>query len=233
MKRLFLVVSIVFAALLNAASAATALNTLNEAQVAKGWRLLFNGKNLDGWRPYGKDAQVGPAWQVKDGILTKAAGVKGGDLMTTETFGDFDLNWEWRISEGGNNGIKYFITEERKATIGHEYQMLDDAKFTKLKPLSLTASFYQVLPAAADKPLRKAGDWNHSRIFVLGNVVEHWLNGQMVLQYELGSDAVMQGVKASKFKNVEGFGTKIQGHILLTDHKDGCQFKNIRIREFK
>lgn len=224
---------VLLAGLLLPSLGSAALNTLSEEQVAKGWRLLFNGKNLDGWRTYGKGGRIGPAWRVKDGILTKAAGEPGGNIMTVETFGDFDLNWEWRISEGGNNGIKYFITVARQAAIGHEYRMRDDAKFSKIKPKSLTASFYDVLPAAAEKRLFKPGAWNHSRIFVLGDTVEHWLNGQMVLQYQLGSDEVLQAVKNSKFKKVKGFGTKVRGHILLTDHKDECQFKNIRIREFK
>ena len=210
-----------------------ALNTLTEDQVAKGWRLLFNGKDLNGWRTYAKGGKVGAAWEVKDGILTKQAGVRGGDIMTVETFGDFDLNWEWRITEKGNNGIKYMITKERGKAVGHEYQMLDDAAFPKLKAKSFTASFYDVLPAASDKKLFKPGGWNHSRIFVLGNTVEHWLNGQMVLQYELGSDALLAAVKDSKFKKIADFGQKVRGHILLTDHKDECQFKNIRIREFK
>jgi hypothetical protein len=233
MKSASAIATVLFALMLSTSASSAALNTLTEEQVGKGWRLLFNGKNLDGWRPYKKEAKIGDAWRIEDGILTKTSGERGGDIMTVETFGDFDLNWEWKIPEGANNGIKYFITEERNAVIGHEYQMLDDAKFQKLKPKSLTASFYDVLPAAADKPVLPAGAWNHSRIFVLGNTVEHWLNGKMVLQYELGSEAVLKAVQDSKFKPVAGFGTKVRGHILLTDHKDGCQFKNIRIREFK
>jgi len=210
-----------------------ALNTLNADQVAKGWRLLFNGKDLSGWRTYAKNGKIGDAWEVKDGILIKKAGVRGGDIMTVDTFLNFDLNWEWRITEKGNNGIKYMITEERGKAVGHEYQMLDDAAFPKLKGKSFTASFYDVLPAAAKKKLFKPGGWNHSRIFVLGNTVEHWLNGEMVLQYELGGDAVLKAVQDSKFKKIADFGKKVRGHILLTDHKDECQFKNIRIREFK
>jgi len=153
--------------------------------------------------------------------------------MTVDAYEDFDLSWEWRISKKGNNGIKYFITEERKAPVGHEYQMLDDEAFPKLKAKSLTASFYDVLPAADEKRLFKPGAWNHSRIFVLGDTVEHWLNGERVLQYQLGGDEVLKAVQDSKFKKLEGFGSKIRGHILLTDHKDECCFKNIRIREFK
>jgi hypothetical protein len=219
----------------NNGSAAAALNTLTEDQKTKGWRLLFNGKDLDGWRTYKKDGEIGAAWQVKDGILHKVGGAKGGDVMTVETFGDFDLNWEWRIEKRGNSGIKYCILEKRKATIGHEYQMLDDANYGngKGKAKGLTASFYDVLPPVeGTKPL-EPGAWNHSRIFVLGSTVEHWLNGEKVLEYELGSEAVLKAVQNSKFKKHAKFGTKVSGHILLTDHRDPCQFKNIRIREFK
>jgi hypothetical protein len=224
---------VLFALLLLPSVGSAALNKLTEDQVAKGWRLLFNGKDLSGWRTYQKGGKIGEAWEVKEGILTKKAGVKGGDLMTVDTFLDFDLNWEWRISEKGNNGIKYFITEERGKAIGHEYQMLDDAAFPKLKAKSFTASLYDVLPAAAEKKLFQPGAWNHSRIFVLGDTVEHWLNGQMVLQYQLGGEAVLKAVQDSKFKSIADFGKKLRGHLLLTDHKDECQFKNIRIREFK
>tara|TARA_Y100001934_G_C12335939_1_gene767584 strand:+ start:296 stop:994 length:699 start_codon:yes stop_codon:yes gene_type:complete len=208
---------------------------LTEEQKAKGWRMLFNGKNLDGWRSYNKGGKIGDAWQVKNETLTKIGGSKGGNIMTAETFGDFDLNWDWRVEKNGNNGIKYMITEDRKAVIGHEYQMIDDINYAKGKgkPKSLTASFYDVLPPDTKGVVKKPGEWNHSRIFVLGDTVEHWLNGKMVLQYNLGSKEVLDAVQNSKFKKVKGFGTKVRGHIVLTDHKDMCQFKNIRIREFK
>lgn len=221
--------------LLNPAAANAALNTLTAAQKEKGWRLLFNGKNLDGWRAYQKDGKVAGAWKVEDGILKKVTEVRSSGLMTVDSFTDFDLNWEWRVQKGGNNGVKYFIQpEKRKQVIGHEYQMLDDAAFAKKGGAKgLTASFYNVLPPAADKPVKPAGEWNHSRIFVLGDTVEHWLNGKMVLQYKLGSKELLDAVQNSKFKKHAGFGNKKTGHILLTDHKDQCEFKNIRIREFK
>lgn len=208
---------------------------LSADQKAKGWRMLFNGKNLEGWRTYPKGGKIGDAWQIKDGVLVKVAGKKGGNIMTKETFTDFDLNWDWRVQNKGNNGIKYMILEERKATIGHEYQMLDDINYSKgkkVKAKGLTASFYDVLPPNTKGVVKGPGEWNHSRIFVLGDTVEHWLNGKMVLQYKLGSKEVLAAVQDSKFKKYPGFGTKKTGHILLTDHKDQCEFKNIRIREF-
>ena len=138
-------------------------------------------------------------------------------------------------SEGGNNGIKYFVTEARSKAPGPEYQMLDDAKHPdgKIGPKRQTASFYDVLPPAANKPSRPGGEWNASRITVRGNHVEHWLNGQMVLAYDLGSPAVKAGLAASKFKDFADFGTKINGHIMLTYHQDECWYRNIKLRELK
>lgn len=228
-----ILLALVATLLLSQSGSAAEVNTLTKDQKAKGWRLLFNGKNLDGWRTYKKDGTIGDAWQIKEGILHKIGGTKGGDVMTVETFGDFDLNWEWRIEKGGNNGIKYFILESRKATIGHEYQMLDDENYAKGPAKGMTASFYAVLPPAKGTKPMKPGAWNHSRIFVIGDTVEHWLNGELVLEYELGSEPVLKAVQDSKFKKHADFGKKVRGHILLTDHRDACQFKNIRIREFK
>lgn len=213
-------------------------NQLSDEQKRKGWKLLFNGKDLTGWRAYAANGKIGAGWEVKDGILIKKAGVPGGDIMTVGKYKNFDLNWGWKIGPAGNSGIKYMITEERGKTIGHEYQMLDDAgwsaKGKKIAPKGSCASFYDVLPPRENKRMRKPGEWNHSRIFVKGGVVEHWLNGRKVLSYRLGSEETLAGVMASKFKNVEGFGKELPngGHILLTDHKDECHFKNIRIREF-
>ncbi len=112
--------------------------------------------------------------------------------------------------------------------------MIDDTGYPdKLTPQQLTAAFYDVLPAAADKPVRPAGQWNSSRIVVRGTRVEHWLNGSNVLSYDLGSPAVKAGLAASKFKDEPGFGEKIDGHIMLTYHQDECWFRNIRIREIR
>lgn len=219
--------------------AADKTNKLSDAQKKKGFYLLFNGRDLSGWRTYAKDGKIGSGWEVKNGILIKKEGVAGGDIMTIKKFKDFDLNWDWKIKPGGNSGIKYMITEARGKAIGHEYQMLDDkgwvAKGHKLEDKNGVASFYDVLAPRSTKPMREPGKWNHSRIFVKGGVAEHWLNGRKVLKYYLGGDDTLEGVKNSKFKNVEGFGRSVLGggHILLTDHKDECHFKNIRIREFK
>jgi len=205
---------------------------LSKKEKADGWKLLFNGKNLDGWRTYIADGEIGEGWVVEDGMLVKQAAIGGGNIMTTGTYNDFEFKWEWNIATAGNNGVKYMILEERKKTIGHEYQLLDDDGHPDGKNGidRQVASFYDVLPPADDKPSRNPGDWNTSRILVKGHHVEHWLNGAKVLEYECGSQRVLKAVQDSKFRNVEGFGEKVRGHILLTDHKDECKFRNLKIR---
>lgn len=213
----------------SADSPSSEVNRLTESEKKSGWRLLFDGKTTEGWRGFKKESFPKNGWVVQEGWLKKIANVRGGDVITKEEFNDFELQWEWRLEPKANNGVKYLITEERDSGVGHEYQMLDDIgkPFNK----SSTAGFYAVLPPKENKAVKPAGEINHSRILVQGNHVEHWLNGEKVLEYELGSDEVMAGVAKSKFKNVKDFGTKIKGHILLTDHKDEAWFRNIKIRE--
>jgi hypothetical protein len=210
--------------------------TLTAEEKAAGWRSLFDGQSLTGWRLYGKPATtaIGPGWKVADGLLHKVAGIKTGDIITEQTFDNFELSWEWRIEKEGNNGVKYFVTEKRPGAPGHEYQMIDDdaPKWAKLHAESKTASFYEVLPPAADRPLNPPGQWNRSRLVVRGQTVEHWLNDRQVLTYELGSPAVKAGIAKSKFNKFPDFGQKLRGHLMLTDHGDAAWFRAIKIREF-
>ncbi len=230
---------VTFASLLAfaALTAAADLNTLTSAEQKDGWKLLFNGKSLDGWRTYKEGGKIGAGWIVEDGLLKKQAKISGGDMMTVQTTSgtaNWELSWEWRIAKNGNNGIKYFITEARKGALGHEYQMLDDDGHPdgKVGAHRQTAAFYDVLPPAKDKPTKPVGEWNTSRVVVKGNTVQHWLNGAKVLEYELGSDAVKEAVAKSKFSKIGDFGTKVTGHILLTDHNDECWFRNVKLRNF-
>lgn len=234
--QLLLLVGVLALSLLPRQAVATdpAQNTLTAAEKAAGWRLLFDGRTLDAWRGYRRDALPETGWEIADGTLRTIPKVKSGDLITRQKFHDFEFAWEWRVAPGGNNGVKYFVTEDRPKSPGHEYQMIDDPGYPgKLGPNQLTADFYDVLPAAADKPLQPAGEWNASRIVVRGTRVEHWLNGRNVLTYELGSEAVKAGLEKSKFKGHPGFGEKIAGHIMLTYHQDECSYRNLKIRETK
>jgi hypothetical protein len=209
------------------------LNILTPEEKAAGWQLLFNGNSLDGWRGYRMTGLPEAGWEVRDGLLKTVPKVRGRELITVQKFDDFEFSWEWKIAPAGNNGIKYFVTEERPAAPGHEYQMIDDERNEdgKVGPQRTTASFYDILPPATDKPTKPAGEWNQSRVRVQGNHVEHWLNGKKVLEYELGGDQVKAGLAKSKFRTFPDFGTKIRGHIMLTYHNDECWFRNLKIRE--
>ncbi len=206
-------------------------NTLTEAEKAAGWKLLFDGKKIQGWRSYETESFPSTGWVVEDETLHKQAESTGANIMTVDTYENFEFSWEWKLLPEGNNGVKYFITPERKATVGHEYQMIDDKRTDDTT--QQTAAFYLIKAAASDKPMRPLGAWNHSRILVDGNQVEHWLNGEKVLEYQCGSKEVMNRVPETKFKKYPGFGEKVTGHILLTDHKDPCWFRNLKIREIK
>ncbi len=211
---------------------------LNESnpQTTDGWTPLFDGKSLAGWRGYRKPDAAVTRWKVENDMLTvEAAGgrdTRGAlDLITVDTFDAFELAWDWKISPGGNSGVKYFVLEDRDAAIGHEYQIIDDGRHAdaKIGPHRQTAAFYDVLPALGP-PTNPVGELNASRIVVNGRSVEHWLNGKRVLQYELGSLELQAAVDKSKFKGIERFGKPQKGHILLQDHGDRVWYRNIRIR---
>lgn len=208
-------------------------NQLTESEKQAGWKLLFDGKSLAGWRSYGKPNGPDHGWEVKDGVLNCIAGAHGGDIITTEQYTDFDLQWDWMVPPKANNGIKYLVSEKRPKAPGHEYQMIDDADPEVHGPKQSTAAFYDVIAPDPNKPLHPPGQWNHSRVLIKGNHVEHWLNGAKVVEYELGSPELKEAISKSKFKNVHDFAEKITGPILLTEHHDAASFKNIKILELK
>jgi len=208
-------------------------NQITPEESKAGWKLLFDGHSLKGWRSYGKPSGPDHGWVVEDGSLNCVAHAKGGDIVSVDQFTDFDLQWDWRIPAGANNGLKYMVTEKRPSAPGQEYQMIDDSIAAAKPEKWSTASFYDVLAPDPKKILHPPGEWNHSRILVKGSHVEHWLNGQKVLAYELGSPEIKAAVASSKFKNSPGFGDKITGPILLTEHEDAASFRAIKILELK
>ena len=208
-------------------------NQLTSEEKAAGWKLLFDGTTSKGWHSFQKQTFPDHGWKVEDGWL-HGLGKGGGDLLSDGEFEQFELQWEWRIGSGGNSGLKYFVLESRKSALGHEYQMLDDQVNPDGKVASgkhVTASFYDVLKPTMPPPTKPIGEINRSRVLVRGTHVEHWLNGVKVLEYECGSPAVKAAVAESKFKNVQGFGEPVKGHLLLQDHGSDVWFRNLKLRE--
>jgi hypothetical protein len=239
MRSVICVLALVVAGVMvNAEQSGSGPNRLSAADQAAGWRLLFDGVSTKGWRGFGKPAGVTNGWVAQDGWLrhakTTGQDSKGsGDIITLETFNDFDLRFDWRVSPGGNSGVKYLVVENRDGPIAHEYQVIDDVKHADalIGPHRTTGALYDVIAAPANKPIKPAGQINSGRILVTGNHVEHWLNGTKIIEYELGSAAMKEGKAKSKFKDVPGWEDKLKGHILLQDHGDEIAFQNIRIRE--
>lgn len=212
-----------------ASAAEPKMNALTADEKKAGWELLFDGVSASGWRAIKQKSFPEKGWEVKDGVLKKVAGVKGGDLISERKYSNFDLRWEWTVPAGANNGLKYFIIEERGA-VGHEYQMIsEDTREGSAMGKHTTASFYDVLAPTVKPKMKPPGEWNQSRILVKGNHVEHWLNGEKVLEYELGSEEVKAAVAKSKFKSANPFGERVEGHLVLTDHNDEASFRNMKI----
>lgn len=199
------------------------------------WRSLVEGDSLTAWRAY-RGTGMHPQWQAKGGVLTVAGkGGDAGDIITVDQFGDFELELEWKVPRGGNSGVFYRAVEtaERVYETAPEYQVLDDARHPDGKnPLTSAGAAYG-LYAAPRGVVKPAGEWNQTRIVARGSRVEHWLNGQKVVDYELGSADWAAKVKASKFNDWPGYGKSARGHIGLQDHGDTVSFRNIRIRELQ
>jgi hypothetical protein len=194
---------------------------------------LFDGQSTAGWHaPEGK--KPGAGWSVVDGTL-HLDGTPGGMLLSDKEYIDFELEWEWKIEEGGNNGVKYWVTKVGgKEWLGIEYQMIDDKKHPDgMRGGShTTGSIYDIKEPAADKPLKAPGEWNASRVVVKEGKIEHYLNGALVCAADTKSEDWAKRIAASKFKNKVGFAPG-RGHIMITDHGDKTWYRNIRIRELE
>jgi len=204
-------------------------NTLTEAERDEGWRLLFDGETLAGWRGY-ESAMPPEGWRAEEGALHRFG--SGGDIMTVDPFGDFELSLDWKISEGGNSGIFYRVVTglDHIYTGAPEMQVLDDAHHPDGEnPISSAGSVFAIYPAPRGV-VHPAGEWNRVRIVVIGNHVEQWLNGEKIVEYELGSPDWKKRVAASKFADVPQYGAAREGHIGLQDHGDDVWFRDIRIR---
>lgn len=210
-------------------------NTLTDKQISRGWKLLFDGKTLTGWKGATDDKVLNTCWKADGGQIVctdrkQRPDNLRGSIVTKDQYSSFDFRLDYKLDpdfegEHVNSGIKYFAYP--KTELGLEYQIFDAD--TEIKGPHALADLYDILPAK-ERPAKPKGRWNKVRIVSKGNHVEHWINGKKVLQFERGSEQFRNAVAKSKFKNRDKFGEAEQGYILLQDHGGGIAFRNIKIR---
>jgi hypothetical protein len=211
-------------------------NTLSAKQKKQGWKLLFDGRTAAGWTNLaGAQVIAQPGgWDVIDGALVLKKDAAGGDLYTTDEYGDFEFTADFNIEPGTNTGIKYFFhTYDKGGPLGCEFQIIDDILGEDNKQANhLLGSLYDVLPPVeANKHVNPPGKWNTIRIVAKGKNVQHWVNGVKVLEYTRGSQEYLDGVAGSKFSKADPvFGMVDKGRIQLQDHHGPVMFKNIKVR---
>ncbi len=224
-------------------------NILTDDEKAEGWVLLFDGTSFEGWKGLGIGGIPEGHWVIEEGTIKKVPSeniplqedgqpLVGGDLITIQTYENFELTFEWKISAAGNSGIKYNVSEEMStayapntAALGFEYQVLDDAGHpdAQVSETHTAAALYDLI-APIGKSLRPVGEFNTARIVFAGNHGEHWLNGVKVLEYDLETPEMEKLLAASKYKTIPDFAKKRKGHIVLQDHTDAVWYRNIKIR---
>jgi hypothetical protein len=214
------------------------LNKLSPAEIKKGWKLLFDGSTLTGWKTYNR-TDMATSWGVKDGAIFLDAkkgrsDVAKGDLVTLEDYDDFEFSVEWKISDCGNSGIMYRIVEDPKYKqpylTGPEMQVLDNKCHPDAKIIThRSGDFYDVM-ASKTENVKPAGEWNSVKIIMKGYKLEQWQNGVRQIKLTLGSDEINAIVEKSKWKNQKDWGKALIGKIGLQDHGDAVWFRNIKIR---
>jgi hypothetical protein len=219
------------------AETAPEADTANQAgnqQLEQGWTLLFDGQTMNGWRPFKN--QENDSWEVIDGTLhckPFEEATKRADLITVNQYENFELAFEWKIAPQSNSGVMFRVTEDYDQPFftGPEYQVLDDGGFPgEVKEVNFSGGNYD-MHAPVNKKLNPVGEWNTSRIVADGNRIEHWLNGDKVVEYEIGSEDWKNRKANSKWNDVEGYAVPKRGHIDLQDHSHEVWFRNIMIRE--
>ena len=222
-------------------------NKLTPYEEKSDWKLLFDGKTSTGWVGAYKNSFPDKGWEMKDGLLkvlssNGSESTNGGDIVTQKEYTAFDLSFDFKLTDGANSGIKYFVTLSEKnsgSAIGLEYQLLDDvlhpdAKLGRDGNRTLGSLYDLIKAQKTERFFRKPGNWNTGRVIVYpNNHVEHYLNGVKVLEYDRGSQAFRDLVAQSKYKVWPNFGEAEKGHILIQDHGNEVSFRSIKIRELK
>ena len=210
---------------------------LTEEQKTEGWQLLFDSQTTNGWQIF--KARENNTWEVVDGVLhckaldesVTGVGDKRSDIMTTAEYENFEFAFDWKISTQGNTGVMFRVIEEFEQPYytGPEYQLMDDVGFPNETPDHLSGSNYG-MHAAGKTNLKTTNEWNTSKLIVNQNHVEHWLNGDKVVEYELNSPEWLALKKAGKWNEATGYGAAPKGHIVLQDHGSEAWFRNIMIK---
>ena len=208
-------------------------NALTEAERAAGWELLFDGERAHGFRRFKGDAFPEKGWAIEDGAIHKVAGAGGGDIVTRREYKDFEFAFEWKVAERANSGVIYRVSEDFESTwnTGPEYQIFDDVGHGFAPDSKTGAGALYALVAAEGKHLAPVGEFNTGRILVVGDRVEHWLNGVRVASFVMHDQRWDEMVKNSKFGAMPAFGTMDSGHIALQDHGNDVWFRNLKIRD--
>lgn len=232
------IVPVLALSLITLSTSAQKVNTLTDKEKKAGWKLLFDGTDKAGWHTYLK-SEATASWQVVDGALTtdeaaKKNGAEGGDLVTNDEYENYDLQLEWKISEGGNSGIIFSVHEDPKfgATYltGPEMQVLDDAKHPDGKISKHNSGDLYDLKKSVSNAAKPVGEWNKARILKKDGHLTFWLNGTKTVETTVGSAEWKELLANSKFKNWKGFGEYAKGHIALQDHGDQVWYRDIKIR---
>ncbi len=216
-----------FVALLSLTLAASIQNPVNAQQFTN----LLQNQSLSQWMlPNGKDVEQG--WKVNaDGTLHLQG--KGDNIITRNEYQDFELWFEYRISEKGNSGIKYRVQKYGNSLLGIEYQIQDDSAFPKLPPKHYSASLYDIMDRSSSILERKyapAGEFNVGRIVIQNHRIRHWMNGNLIIDELDCSPKFDEAIAQSKFKDQEGFGKNQSGRLMLTDHGSEVWYRNLYIR---
>ena len=233
---------IVLGLLLSCTGRQDSASTTDAVSQTEEWISLFDGETLDGWKRYNAD-EIGPLWRVEDGAIMcdgkghgEGSPEDGGSLITLETFGNFELELEWKISEGGNSGIMYHVVEKPEYShayvTGPEYQVMDDSRSSG-SAKNLAGSNYDMYAAPPTKILKPVGEWNTAKIVYNEGKVEHWLNGEKVVEFDENSEDFQERYEQSKWATDDYpyWNTYKEGSIALQDHGAQVWYRNIRIRK--